>query len=126
MGNNSHITLDVEFDDNRLLPLLFGERDQYLLKIENALGVLIKARGNQLIITGESSGAAAAQNVLSRLYERLKKGLVVSIAEVDTALRMNLATSANLESQVQESFESNDSYTSPCCQPKNPRSKKLY
>ncbi|AIL12974.1 hypothetical protein IM40_04795 [Candidatus Paracaedimonas acanthamoebae] len=105
MGNNSHITLDVEFDDNRLLPLLFGERDQYLLKIENNLGVLIKARGNQLIITGESGGVVAAQNVLNRLYERLKKGFVVSTAEVDTALRMSVASGVNLESQVQESFE---------------------
>ncbi|MBN9343631.1 MAG: phosphate starvation-inducible protein PhoH [Caedibacter sp. 38-128] len=105
MGNNSPITLDVEFDDNRLLPLLFGERDQYLLKIENNLGVLIKARGNQLIITGESGSVIAAQNVLNRLYERLKKGLVVSTAEVDTALRMTIVSHANLESQVQESFE---------------------
>lgn len=105
MGNNSPITLDVEFDDNRLLPLLFGERDQYLLKIENNLGVLIKARGNQLIITGKSGSVIAAQNVLNRLYERLKKGLVVSAAEVDTALRMTIVSHANLESRVQESFE---------------------
>ena len=105
MGNNSPITLDVEFDDNRLLPLLFGERDQYLLKIVNNLGVLIKARGNQLIITGESGSVIAAQNVLNRLYERLKNALVVSTAEVDTALRMTIVSHANLESQVQESFE---------------------
>lgn len=105
MGNNNHITLDVEFDDNRLLPLLFGERDQYLLKIENNLGVLIKARGNQLIVTGEAGSVVAAQNVLNRLYERLKKGLVVSVAEVDTALRMMTSNSNSLESQVQESFE---------------------
>lgn len=105
MGNNAHITLDVEFDDNRLLSLLFGERDQHLLKIENSLGVLIKARGNQLIVTGESGSVVAAQNVLNRLYDRLKKGLVVSIAEVDTALRMILASSMNVSSQVQESFE---------------------
>ncbi|MBN9412888.1 MAG: PhoH family protein [Candidatus Paracaedimonas acanthamoebae] len=105
MGNNAHITLDVEFDDNRLLSLLFGERDQHLLKIENSLGVLIKARGNQLIVTGESGSVVAAQNVLNRLYDRLKKGLVVSIAEVDAALRMILASSVNVSSQVQESFE---------------------
>lgn len=105
MGNNNHITLDVEFDDNRLLPLLFGERDQYLLKIENNLGVLIKARGNQLIITGYADDVIAAQNIFNRLYERLKKGLVVSLAEVDTALRLNMGSRANIESQAQESFE---------------------
>ncbi|OJX10923.1 MAG: phosphate starvation-inducible protein PhoH [Caedibacter sp. 37-49] len=105
MGNNSHITSDVEFDDNRLLPLLFGERDKYLLKIENNLDVLIKARGNQLIITGEANNVEAAEKVLNRLYEKLKKGLVVTSVEVDTALRMNVTTHVNLGSQVQESFE---------------------
>lgn len=105
MGNNSHITLDVEFDDNRLLPLLFGERDQYLLKIENNLGILIKARGNQLIITGYADDVIAAQNIFNRLYERLKKGLVVSLAEVETALRLNMMSRTNIDSLSQESFE---------------------
>jgi phosphate starvation-inducible PhoH-like protein len=79
---------EVEFADNRLLPILFGERDRYLRRIEDSLKITLSARGNRVLIQGDERAAAVAQTVLNRLYERLKQGLVVSAAEVDAALRM--------------------------------------
>ena len=88
MKNGTETVLTFDFEDNRLLPLLFGERDQYLAKIEDTLNVIISARGNHLVVTGDAHQAEVAQAVLKKLYDHLKKGLVVSISDVDAALRL--------------------------------------
>lgn len=88
MGNGAATVLTFDFEDNRLLPLLFGERDQYLARIEKTLNVMIRARGNHIAVTGDAHQTEIAQAVLKRLYERLKKGLVVGNPDVDAALRM--------------------------------------
>lgn len=80
--------VDLEFKDNRLLPLLFGERDRHLQRIENVLRVSIQARGNHLNISGDAENVAIAEIVLQKLYDRLNQGRVVSIGEVDAALRL--------------------------------------
>ena len=78
----------LQFDDNRLLPLLFGEHDQHLARIEQSLGVSIAVRGNRVAVSGGDAGVAAARSALRALYERLEKGLTVDAAEVDAAVRM--------------------------------------
>ena len=50
----------LEFDDNLLLPLLYGERDQHLDRIERQLGVSVVTRGNRLAISGPASATEAA------------------------------------------------------------------
>ena len=45
--------IDLSFDDNRLLPLLYGEHDSHLARIETQLGVSLISRGNTLTISGE-------------------------------------------------------------------------
>ncbi len=78
----------MEFDDNRLLPVLFGEHDKHLAQIEQRLGVTLHNRGNVLDISGPSGDADIARDALNRLYRRAGKGLAVDPAEVDAALRM--------------------------------------
>ena len=80
----------LEFEDNSLLPSLYGEQDKYLARIENELSVTIVARGNQVVISGSAVGVAVAQTALKDLYQRLLKGLNVSNSEVDTAMRLAL------------------------------------
>ena len=80
--------LHVQFDDNRLVPLLFGEHDQHLARIERELGVSMVGRGNQLTISGSSTAVAVARQVMTALYQRLKRGMPVDKQEVDAALRM--------------------------------------
>jgi phosphate starvation-inducible PhoH-like protein len=78
----------IQFDDNSLLPLLYGEHDQNLLRIEQQLGVSLASRGNRLAISGPADSVETANAALTALYERLKKGLDVGDGEVDAVLRM--------------------------------------
>ncbi len=83
----------LEFDDNLLLPALYGERDQHLDHIERQLGVSLVPRGNRLSIAGPASATDVARLALSRLYERLKQGREIDLAAVEAALRLAQAES---------------------------------
>src|SRR5437762_13414235 len=78
----------IEFEDNLLLPLLYGERDQHLDRIERQLGVSLVPRGNRLAIAGPASATEVARLALSRLYDRLKRGQEIDLAAVEAALRL--------------------------------------
>jgi phosphate starvation-inducible PhoH-like protein len=79
--------LGIEFDDNLLVPLLYGERDLHLNHIERQLGVELVPRGNRLAISGSASAVEIAHLVLTILYDRLKHGHEVDIAAIDAAMR---------------------------------------
>jgi phosphate starvation-inducible protein PhoH and related proteins len=85
----------LEFDDNLLLPLLYGERDQHLDRIERQLGVSLITRGNRLAISGPASATGAAQLALSQLYHRLKRGQEVDLPAVEAAIRLAAAELAD-------------------------------
>ena len=78
----------LSFDDNSLLPALFGEHDRHLARIEQQLGVVVTSRGNQLAVSGPDWSAEAASSVLNTLYARLQSGLSVTPSDVDAALRI--------------------------------------
>jgi phosphate starvation-inducible PhoH-like protein len=80
--------VQMQFDDNTLLPLLFGERDENLDRIERQLGVSVVSRGNRLAISGPSARTSVARTALEALYDQLKRGLEVDAAAVDAALRL--------------------------------------
>ncbi|HVJ55102.1 MAG TPA: PhoH family protein [Aliidongia sp.] len=83
----SMLTSQIEFEDNALLPMLFGERDQHLDPIERRLGVTMVPRGNLVAISGTAAAVERAGLALTLLYDRLKRGLEVDNAEVDAVLR---------------------------------------
>lgn len=78
----------IQFDDNALLPLLYGEHDQNLVRLEQRLGVRVASRGNRLSISGPSEQVKGASEAVKALYERLRKGMDVGEAEVDAAARL--------------------------------------
>ncbi len=80
--------LQIEFDDNSLLPLLFGAHNAHLAKVEQKLDVVLNTRGNTVAISGAEDQAELAYNVLASLYDQAKKGRQIDAAEVDGALRM--------------------------------------
>ncbi len=80
--------LELEFDNNALLPDLFGPHHENLARVEQALDVTINARGNHLTISGEPQAVSVARRVLDELYIRLKRGQPVGPEEVDADLRM--------------------------------------
>ena len=81
--------LVLQFDDNRLLPILYGEHDRHLARIEQSLGVSLMSRGNQIAVSGEPAAVAQARQVLNQLYQRLKRGFAVDFSEIDAAIRLS-------------------------------------
>jgi phosphate starvation-inducible protein PhoH and related proteins len=81
-------TLTLAFDDNRLLPHVFGEHDEHLALIEHRLGVNISSKGNRVAIRGAANAAEDARTVLMSLYNRASRGTDVSKGDVDGAIRM--------------------------------------
>jgi len=80
--------MQIEFEDNRLLPSVFGEHDRYLARIEQRLGVSLHNRGNVVSISGPRDAAATARDALQRLYDAVRDGHQIGFAEVDAAVRM--------------------------------------
>ena len=79
--------LQIEFDDNRLLSLLYGEYDRNLARIESALGVQLVTRGNRLAVTGPAANVDQARRALMALYGALKRGQPIDGGALDAALR---------------------------------------
>ena len=95
-------SLALEFDDNRLLPALYGDFDRHLARIEQLLGITVASRGNSIIITGDPSVAEIARVALQSLYVRLADGLDVALAEIDAAVRLARSAAEEESSGVAE------------------------
>ncbi len=85
-GETRSVTL--EFKDNALLPLLYGEHDRHLARIEQRTGARLASRGNRLTISGPAPSTAVAEQVLRGLWRNLERGMSVGAGEVEAALRM--------------------------------------
>ncbi len=89
-GNNTGTKLVLEFDNNRLLPELYGAYGAHLTRIEEALDVCLVDRGNQVFVSGEAQSCVRAELVLNTLYHHLQRGVEVTRGDVDGALRLSL------------------------------------
>jgi phosphate starvation-inducible PhoH-like protein len=78
----------LQFSDNTLLPLLLGDHDRHLVRIEQAMGVRLSCRGNRVAIAGDAGRVDAAQSMLQGLWRRLERGDSVGRPEVDAAIRL--------------------------------------
>lgn len=81
-------TIHLSFESNALLPSLFGEQEENLLKLEKAFGISAVSRGNIVSLSGEAGALKSARTVLESLYKKLKKGEDLAPSDVDAALRM--------------------------------------
>jgi phosphate starvation-inducible PhoH-like protein len=81
------VTRRMAFEDNSVLVELYGVHDRNLARVEQLANVKLRARANQLEITGESDDVAVTHKAMTGLYERLKRGLGVEMADVDAAVR---------------------------------------
>ncbi len=106
-AGGEEVPLYLTFDDNRLLPALFGEHDENLARIEQALGVWVTSRGNRVALSGSTTATNTAKKVFLELYNMLKSNLPVGGAEVDAVLRitssdaLSSAQTGRLEAQIQ-------------------------
>jgi len=90
--------IEISFDDNRRLPVLFGEHNANLARIERQLGVKMATRGNIVSIAGPAGSAETARSVLAALWQRASKNETVGPAEIDAALRMKPTAEAEQQS----------------------------
>ncbi len=82
----------LNFSDNALLPLLLGDHDRHLVRLEQGFGVRLACRGNRVAISGEPGAVDAAQAALTGLYKRLERGEAVAQGDVDAAIRLATRT----------------------------------
>jgi len=89
--------LYLTFENNSLLPALFGEHDRHLAQIERVLDVWVTSRGNRLALSGSPESTNAAQKVLISLYDQLERGVEVGDTEVQDAI-------SNIRSAVADKY----------------------
>jgi phosphate starvation-inducible PhoH-like protein len=81
-------SVTLEFDDNALVPMLFGDHDRHLARIEQRLGVRMAGRGNRVTVSGSAERTGMAEAALAALWKRLEQGERIGVSEVEGAIRM--------------------------------------
>ena len=75
-------SVTISFDDNLVLPVIFGEHDKNLKTIEQELGIVILPRGNFLKLIGNKTVVKLAKNVLEQLYNLACKSNNIGTGEI--------------------------------------------
>ncbi len=81
--------MSLSFDDNTLLPLLFGEHNAHLRHLGDVVGVSITSRANMVSIQGMKKEVIQAEEILYTLWEKIKRNQDVTVSEIDAAVRFN-------------------------------------
>jgi phosphate starvation-inducible PhoH-like protein len=84
---NRAVTL--QFSNNALLPMLLGDHDRHLVRLEQGLGVRLSCRGNRVAIAGEPARVEAAQTALQGLWRRLERGEVIGRGDVEAVIKLS-------------------------------------
>lgn len=87
MGEALSAQETLEFDNNSLLPLLFGEHNSHLIYLEKKLGIDIADRGNTVNVSGSASAVKTAKHVFGVLWDKLEQKEIIGTADIDAALR---------------------------------------
>lgn len=99
--------IEIAFDDNRLLPMLYGEHDRNLSRIEHQLGVTLASRGNRITVRGPREQSDQALLVLNSLWDRLQQGLPMGDADIDAVISMVSDPELDLFAESDDGAESN-------------------
>lgn len=66
--------VSLSFNDNTLLPILYGEKNANIGIIERELGVEVSSRGHFISISGDPDDVKVASELFDLLYSRIEKG----------------------------------------------------
>ncbi len=69
------------------MPVLFGEKNAHLQKIEDMLDIEISSRGNEVLISGDPVGIERARQILEALWSKIQQGQTIDINTVNSAIR---------------------------------------
>jgi phosphate starvation-inducible PhoH-like protein len=93
--SSSGNSINIVFDNTTVLPLLFGNDDIHLAKLEKAFSVQLASRGNVLAIKGENPATVeACKQVVQALYAKLQKTGDLSLGQVEAEIRMSASSPA--------------------------------
>ena len=77
----------MSFEDNSLVPVLFGEHNAHLKYLENMLGVDIASRGHDVSIKGPERSLDLAETVLEMMWRKVKRDKDMSVGEIEAAIK---------------------------------------
>tara|TARA_B100000683_G_scaffold76887_1_gene75886 strand:- start:785 stop:1837 length:1053 start_codon:yes stop_codon:yes gene_type:complete len=96
-SNTEKFSKIISFDDNLILPLIFGELDKNLKIFEDELDVSIIPRGNFLKIVGDEDNVKLTNHTLNKIYEHAKKGELNNIIDSGEIIGMiNILKNSNI------------------------------
>jgi phosphate starvation-inducible PhoH-like protein len=81
-------SVNVVFENNSVLPMLFGDDDAHLARLEKKFNISASSRGNVVSLAGERSAVDATRAVLESLYADLLKGAEVGLPQLEATIRM--------------------------------------
>src|ERR1044072_5011749 len=87
----------LNFDDNRLASVLFGQYGENLALLERRRGVVGDQPGDYVSISGSRRGCKQARHVLQNLYEQIKRGHELASGDVEGAIRMVISQGSLFE-----------------------------
>jgi phosphate starvation-inducible PhoH-like protein len=87
----------LRFEDNALMAQLLGHGDRHLAQIEQAFGVNLRCKGNIIQIEGlDAVRIGMAQNALTGLWKRLRRGETIGAGDVAAMIRISDAEDPRL------------------------------
>ncbi len=87
-GKQAVHSTNLFFADHHHLPVLYGDGDEHLKKIEKLLGVELVSHGNMLSISGNKRDVVLSERILNELYHQIEGGRDIEARDVDAAIRM--------------------------------------
>ncbi|MCS4485556.1 PhoH family protein [Staphylococcus americanisciuri] len=79
----------IQIDDIHQAQALLGNNDEHIALVENAFGVIIHARGQEVAVKGQKlKDVTAAESVLHNLLKVIEKGESISVKDVQAAIKM--------------------------------------
>lgn len=104
---NAKFTIRMDFEDNATVALLFGEHNQNLMQIEEALDVKLDSFGNSIKISGASVASKKARTVIETLYKTMRDAGAEEVDKsmVSDALRWESNSKATPKPQLIESID---------------------
>jgi len=112
----------LQFDDNRLLPVLYGEHNKNLRLIETLCDVQISSRGNEIFISGNTNHINQATHIFETIWDKVQSGIIISTKDIDTAYRFLQQEEDNTMEKPKQTTDSKGSFTTYKNQPIEPRS----
>lgn len=77
----------LSFEDNSILPLLFGEHNAHLRTLEDHFDLKITHRGNNLFFEGDDHSIDKTQHVFDFLLNRIQQNQPITNQDVHAAIR---------------------------------------